>query len=71
MSNGEPRHKFFNQHEMTDALKFMESLRVMQRECDEAHSVGFITFCSENPDSVTKMGVDVTGPDYDWKKRRD
>jgi hypothetical protein len=24
----------------------------------------------ENPHSVGKQGYDVTGPDYDWKKRR-
>jgi hypothetical protein len=51
----------------------MEKLREHQRTQDETYSptkVGFITFCSENPNSVTKLGVDVTGPDYDWKKRR-
>ena len=30
----------------------------------------FITMSSEHPDSVGHPGVDVTGPDYNWKKRR-
>lgn len=73
MENGSPRNSFFGPNEMADALKCMEKLREHQRTQDETYSptkVGFITFCSENPNSVTKLGVDVTGPDYDWKKRR-
>jgi hypothetical protein len=57
----------FKKDGMSDALKFMESLRKVQRENG---SVRFVTFCSENPDSVGRPGVDVPGPNYDWKKRR-
>ena len=31
----------------------------------------FVTMASEVPGNVTKMGVDTTGPDYEWFKRRD
>ena len=46
----------------------MESLRKERREGNT--SISHITFISENPDDKTKTGVDVVGPDYDWKKRR-
>lgn len=48
--------------ELTEALKLSEEKRKA--------GFHFVSICSELPDSVTKMGVDITGPDYDWKKRR-
>ena len=47
--------------------RFMEDLRRRQRE---GEGVRFVTMCSEHPDVVGHPGVDVTGPEYDWKKRR-
>ena len=57
----------FNSDEMTSAMKFMETLRKQQRD---GGTVSFITMCSENPNSVGNPGVDETGPDYNWTKRR-
>lgn len=65
--NEKPQQKKFGSAEMSLALKFTESLRKIQRE---EGTVGFIGMVSENPDCTSKLGVDVTGPDYDWKKRR-
>jgi len=48
-------------------MGFMEDLRRRQRA---GEGVRFITMCSEHPDVVGHPGVDVTGPDYNWKKRR-
>ena len=50
--------------ELTDALKKCEALR-------KEGVARFVTMAVENPNMVGKMGVDVTGPDYDWTKRRD
>ena len=57
----------FDTSAMVDAMQFMEALRKRQRA---GEGVRFITMCSEHPDVVGHPGVDVTGPDYDWKKRR-
>jgi hypothetical protein len=57
----------FDTSEMVPAMKFMEELRARQRA---GEPVRFITMCSEHPDVVGHPGVDVTGPDYNWKKRR-
>jgi hypothetical protein len=57
----------FDTSEMVPALGFMEDLRRRQRS---GEGVRFITMCSEHPDVVGHPGVDVTGPDYNWKKRR-
>lgn len=65
--NGEHKGELFESSEMSNALKFSESLRKRQHSGEDVH---FIVMSSENPDCVGKMGVDVTGPDYDWKKRR-
>jgi len=62
-----PEAQAFDTSEMVEAMKFMEGLRKRQRE---GEGVRFITMCSEHPDVVGHPGVDVTGPDYDWKKRR-
>ena len=64
---GVPHAQAFDTSEMVPAMKFMEELRARQRA---GEAVRFITMCSEHPDVVGHPGVDVTGPDYNWKKRR-
>lgn len=59
--------KLFESSEMSSALTFMEGLRKKKHSGED---IAFVTMSSENPDSVGKQGVDVTGPDYNWKKRR-
>jgi hypothetical protein len=56
-------HRHFEMSEMTDALKFMETLR----ETDELWYVGMV---SQNPNSVGKPGVsDKLPDDYSWSKQ--
>jgi hypothetical protein len=62
-----PHAQPFDTTEMVAAMRFMEDLRRRQRE---GGGVRFVTMCSEHPDVVGHPGVDVTGPGYDWKKRR-
>jgi hypothetical protein len=62
-----PEAHAFDTSEMVEAMTFMEGLRKRQRE---GEGVRFITMCSEHPDAVGHPGVDVTGSDYNWKKRR-
>ena len=62
-----PHAQPFDTTEMVAAMQFMEELRKRQRG---GEGVRFITMCSEHPDVVGHPGVDVTGPDYNWKKRR-
>jgi hypothetical protein len=57
----------FDTVEMVPAMGFMEALRKRQRD---GEGIRFITMCSEHPDVVGHPGVDVTGADYNWKKRR-
>ena len=57
----------FPSDEMAAALHLTQGLRQRQH-CGE--DIRFITMVSENPDMVGRTGYDVTGPDYDWKKRR-
>jgi hypothetical protein len=64
---GVPHAEAFDTSEMVAAMKFMEALRARQRA---GEAIRFITMCSEHPDVVGHPGVDVTGPDYNWKKRR-
>lgn len=64
---GQAQAQAFDTSEMVAALQFMEALRKRQRD---GEGVRFITMCSEHPDVVGHAGVDVTGADYDWKKRR-
>jgi hypothetical protein len=62
-----PQYKEFDSEDMMAAMTFMESLRQQQRSgCGVCH----VTMSSENPHSVGRPGVDVTGPDYHWRKRR-
>jgi hypothetical protein len=62
-----PHQKLFETTDMVEAMQHMETLRKRQRE---GEGVRFITMSSEHPDLVGHPGVDVTGPDYNWKKRR-
>lgn len=62
-----PHQRPFDTSEMVPAMQFMEELRARQRG---GEGVRFVTMCSEHPDVVGHPGVDVTGPDYNWKKRR-
>ena len=57
----------FAEEELNQVLSFMEGLRRQQRnEAEIAH----VALSISHPDSVGNPGVDVTGKDYDWKKRR-
>jgi hypothetical protein len=62
-----PHEKPYDTSQMLGAMQFMEELRARQRA---GEGVRFITMASEHPDSIGHPGVDVTGPGYDWKKRR-
>jgi len=62
-----PHAQAFDTADMVGAMRFMEDLRRRQRE---GEGVRFVTMCSEHPDVVGHPGVDVTGPEYNWKKRR-
>lgn len=53
--------------DILEALKYAEQIR---RRKFNGEKVTHITTMCEHPDSVGKPGVDVVGPDYDWKKRR-
>ncbi|THC45671.1 hypothetical protein [Massilia sp. Mn16-1_5] len=66
-TDSRPYAQAFGTDEMVKAMGFMEDLRRRQRE---GEGVRFITMCSEHPDLVGHPGVDVTGADYNWKKRR-
>lgn len=60
LSENCPQHKIVL--ELKEALEFTENLRKQEYR--------FVTLVSENPNCVGLMGVDETGPDYNWKKRR-
>ena len=62
-----PHEQLFDTAEMVGAMQQMETLRRRQRE---GENLRFITMASEHPDLVGHPGVDVTGPEYNWKKRR-
>ena len=67
-AGGSTAHQqLFETSEMLEAMRFMEELRKRQRG---GEPVRFVTMCSEHPDVVGHPGVDVTGADYNWKKRR-
>lgn len=53
--------------DLGEALKCCEEKRKNQHAGED---ITHVVLSSENPNSVGKQGVDVTGPDYDWKKRR-
>ncbi len=62
-----PHEELFETSDMVGAMQHMEALRKRQRE---GEGLRFITMASEHPDLVGHPGVDVTGADYNWKKRR-
>ena len=53
--------------DLTEVLRVSEELRKLRRG---GMNITLITSKSEYADSVGQDGVDVTGPDYNWKKRR-
>jgi hypothetical protein len=61
------RFERFEADALARALSFAEGLRKRQADGDD---IGFITLCSENPQSVGRAGVADPPADYDWKKRR-
>ncbi|WP_394778808.1 hypothetical protein [Undibacterium sp.] len=67
-----PFHKEFDSARLTEVIAFTESLRLRQRTCDAAAegAVSFVTYCSENPNSVGHPGVSDPPASYDWQKRR-
>jgi hypothetical protein len=65
--NGNLNAKEFASGEMSTALDATQQLRTRQYAGED---IQFIVMAHENPHSVGKQGYDVTGPDYDWKKRR-
>lgn len=62
-----PHGRDFDTSDMTGAMRFMEELRMRQRQ---GEPVCFVTMSSENPQSVGHPGVADPHPDYNWKKRR-
>ena len=65
MENGVPAGKVVA--DLKELLSLTESKRKLRREGIDITSV---TSSSEYVDMVGEQGVDVTGPDYNWKKRR-
>lgn len=59
--------RLFHTEQFLEHLSFSESLRKRKLQGED---IGFITTAVEHPDCVGQMGVDVTGPDYNWRKRR-
>jgi hypothetical protein len=57
----------FGADALSEALQFAERMRKRQAAGDD---VGFVTLCSENPQSVGPSGAADPPADYDWKKRR-
>lgn len=66
--NLSPNAVAFGTEDMGKAIATTESLRARAKG---GESIRFISLVSEHPDCVGQMGVDVTGPDYNWTKRRD
>jgi hypothetical protein len=62
-----PMAKTFGPDQMSEAMSFMENLRISAIE----KGFSFISICSENPDRIGKDGAADVLPGYDWKKRRD
>jgi hypothetical protein len=61
IENNQPHVELFT--DLPEMLKFSLS-KHNNPECS------FVASGSQMPDCVSLGGVDVTGPDYDWKKRR-
>lgn len=62
-----PRSKDFDSDHMTHALNFCEELRKARLAGEK---INFVSMSSEIVECVSLSGVDVTGSDYEWKKRR-
>jgi hypothetical protein len=65
--HGAARFARFGDSELTQALAFAEALRKRQASGED---VGFVSLCSENPNSVGKSGAAEPPAGYAWKKRR-
>ncbi|HET8688387.1 MAG TPA: hypothetical protein VFM18_17390 [Methanosarcina sp.] len=65
--DGEARSKDFDGDGLVDMLKYCESLR---KSRIAGANISFVTTASEIPECTSLQGVDVVGPDYDWRKRR-
>lgn len=65
--DGQPKSQGFPGGGLTAMLAFSEDLRKQRKAGANIHHV---TSVSEDPNCTSLSGVDVTGPDYDWKKRR-
>ena len=61
------RFERFGDNDLTQALAFAEALRKRQAIGED---LGFVSLCSENPNSVGKAGAAEPPADYAWKKRR-
>lgn len=66
--------KFYHDGGACDTMsQEFDDVSVALKKCELLRLEGksrFITMGHENPDMVGKQGVDVTGPDYNWTKRR-
>lgn len=62
-----PRAQSFPAGGLSDALAFAETLR--RRQARDG-TIGFVSLCSENPQSVGPAGAADPPANYDWKKRR-
>jgi hypothetical protein len=65
LENGVPRGQ--EVADLKELLTLSESKRKLRRE---GANITNVTSSSEYVDCVSLQGVDVTGPDYDWRKRR-
>ena len=65
--NGQTCSRDFDSEHMTDSLKFCEKLR---RHRKDGKAISHVCLSSEIVECTSLPGVDVTGPDYNWKKRR-
>jgi hypothetical protein len=61
------RSRLFDTESLSEVLLHAEGLRKRKYAGED---IAFISISSELPYVVGKQGVDVVGPDYDWKKRR-
>lgn len=65
--DGLANSKNFGPDSIDATLKFCESLRKQRKE---GADISFITMASEIPECTSLQGIQVAGPEYDWKKRR-
>lgn len=67
LENDEPRTAPFGHSELTTMLKFTEALRARNRA---GEAIKHIASSSEDPNSVTVLGVQDAPEGYMWPKRR-